>query len=159
MAEPTILHWLKSGLPSFEVIRQVSLFRQYKTGSPSSIPKNLDEPRLHGSTYTEGNSRRSPPQWLQHSEICANISITLVTNQVHNYSTAAETFKLVWNYNSHSGTKLNYTAKALLNNYHGWTTQKLRKRGNTEPTGVPLFKHHLPGTYGWSTGRHLQQNS
>ena len=43
MAEPTILHWLKSGLPSSEVIRQVSLFRQYKTGSPSSIPKDPDE--------------------------------------------------------------------------------------------------------------------
>ena len=44
MAEPTILHWLKSGLPSFEVIRQVPHFKQYKTGSPSSIPKDLDEP-------------------------------------------------------------------------------------------------------------------
>ena len=44
IAEPTILHWLKSGLPSSEVIRQVPLFRQYKTGSPSSIPKDLDEP-------------------------------------------------------------------------------------------------------------------
>ena len=44
VAEPTILHWLKSGLPSFEVVRQVPLFKQNKTGSPSSIPKDLDEP-------------------------------------------------------------------------------------------------------------------
>jgi len=27
VAEPTILHWLKSDLPSFEVIRQFSLFK------------------------------------------------------------------------------------------------------------------------------------
>ena len=43
-AEPTILYRLKSGRPSFEVIRQVSLFRQYKTGSPSSIPEDPDRP-------------------------------------------------------------------------------------------------------------------
>ena len=44
MAEPTILHWLKSDLPSFEVIRQFSLFKQYKTGSPSRILGDLHEP-------------------------------------------------------------------------------------------------------------------
>src|SRR5436190_7986812 len=44
VVEPSILHWLKSDLPSFEVIRQVSLFRQYKTGSPSSIPEDPNRP-------------------------------------------------------------------------------------------------------------------
>src|SRR5438132_2049391 len=44
VAEPSILHWLKSDFPSLEVIRQLSLFKQYKAGSPSSIPEDLDKP-------------------------------------------------------------------------------------------------------------------
>src|SRR5438105_954636 len=54
VVEPSILHWLKSDLPSFEVIRQLSLFKQYKIGRPSSIPEDLDKPNCLGSTYTAG---------------------------------------------------------------------------------------------------------
>src|SRR5207237_380332 len=54
VAEPSILHWLKSDLPSLEDIKQFSLLKQYKTGSPSSILKDLDKPVDHGSTYTAG---------------------------------------------------------------------------------------------------------
>ena len=52
MVEPTILHWLKSDLPSVEVIRQVPLLIQYKTGSPSSTTKDLDEPN-----YTDRHAK------------------------------------------------------------------------------------------------------
>ena len=54
VAEPSILHWLKSDLPLLEVIRQLSLFKQYKIGRPSSIPEDLDKPNCLGSTYTAG---------------------------------------------------------------------------------------------------------
>src|SRR6266540_3388350 len=54
VVEPSILHWLKSDLPSLEVIRQFSLFKQYKTDHPSSTPEDLDKPVGHGSTYTAG---------------------------------------------------------------------------------------------------------
>ena len=147
MAEPSILHWLTSDLPSFEVIRQVSLLRQHKTGSPSSIPKDLDEPRPHGSTCTERNSRRSSHQWLQHSEICTNINTALFTNQVHKYSTAAKTFKLVWNYNPHSGTRQNYTIKYTATQLPRLNTPKSFTKGATpSPPVFHFFKKQPLGT-------------
>ena len=54
VVEPSILHWLKSDFPSLEVIRQFSLFKQYKIDRPSSIPEDFDKPDCLGSTYIVG---------------------------------------------------------------------------------------------------------
>ena len=92
MVEPSILHWLKRDLSSFEVIQQFSLFKQYKTGSPSSILEDLDKPNCLGSTYIGGthegvhNNDYNTQRFIQNIDLVYKLGIS-------KYNITAEDFK------------------------------------------------------------------
>ena len=91
VAGPPILHWLKSDLPSVEVIRQFSLFKQYKTGSPSSIPEDLDKAVGHGLTYTARTHEGAHNNDYNTQRFVQNIDLVYKPG-VHKYNTTAEDF-------------------------------------------------------------------